>query len=637
MPKTYSSISGAPYGTAVNLASATTTDLGAAAAPYLNITGTTTITGFGTAAAGTLVLLRFAAALTLTHNATSLILPGGANITTQAGDTAWAISEGSGNWRLIFQKISGMPNASGFTQALNTSSPNNTVNASSFTASGGTTNQDVIIAPKGNAALIAAIPDSTSTGGDKRGQYAVDLQLQRNAASKVASGNYAGILAGQNCTASGNYSVVIGGGDNVASGAYSLTGGSGNSNAGDYSVALGALVTLTSAADRTFIYSSPGAAGSKDISIASPDTAVFGNVNVWLANTNNTASELRFYEAQSATGTFPAAGTNYTAFKAGTQAANITYTLPTADGSNGAVLATNGSGTLNWYLLANLISSFPGYAVALNTSSPNNTVNASSLTASGGTTNQDAVIAPKGTGALIAAIPDSSSTGGGKRGQYAVDLQLSRASSTNVASGNYSVIIGGYNSVASATRAAVLGGDSNNAAGNYSTVLGGLNNTAVGLNSVALGYDGIANMVGQIAHGGRKFSVQGDVQTSQHILRVQTSFGAPTEMTTGTSGQLVIPDNSTWTFSILIVARRTDADNESAGYKVEGVIDRNGNAASTALVGSVTKTVLAEDNAAWDVTVTADTTNGALKIEVTGEPGKTINWVAFVRTVETTG
>lgn len=622
MPKTYSSISGAPYGTAVNLASATTTDLGAAAAPYLNITGTTTITGFGTAAAGTLVLLRFAAALTLTHNATSLILPGGANITTQAGDTAWAISEGSGNWRLIFQKISGMPNASGFTQALNTSSPNNTVNASSFTASGGTTNQDVVIAPKGNAALIAAIPDSTSTGGDKRGQYAVDLQLQRNAASKVASGNYAGILAGQNCTASGNYSVVIGGGDNVASGAYSLAGGSGNSNAGDYSVALGALVTLTSAADRTFIYSSPGAAGSKDISIASPDTVVFGNVNMWLANTNNAASELRFYEAQSATGTFPAAGTNYTAFKAGVQSADVTYTLPTgAPAANAYALVCTTGGVMSWSAIAPT-----GFTAALNTSSPNNTVNASSLTASGGTTNQDAVIAPKGTGALIAAIPDSSSAGGNKRGSYAVDLQLYRSTATQVASGQYSALIGGNYNTAAGHYSAVSGGQYNESAADYSAIAGGIG--------------GKTFIVGQIAQAATYFSAAGDAQSSKHVLRIQTTNGTPTQMFVmpGTySARLILPNDTTWAFSILVVARRTDADNESASYKFEGAIDRNGNAASTALVGSVTKTVLAEDTAAWDVTVTADTTNGALKIEVTGESGKTINWVAFVRTVETTG
>lgn len=85
----------------VDIASAATTDIGAATSPNVRITGTTTITGFGTAPSGTTRKLRFVAALTLTHNATSLILPGAANIITAAGDTAEAISLGSGNWVLV--------------------------------------------------------------------------------------------------------------------------------------------------------------------------------------------------------------------------------------------------------------------------------------------------------------------------------------------------------------------------------------------------------------------------------------------------------------------------------------------------------------------------------------------------------
>lgn len=90
------------------IASAATVNIGAAAANYLNVTGTTTITAFDTIQAGTRRVLEFAGALTLTHNATSLILPTGASITTAAGDTAVFVSEGSGNWRCIsYQKASG--------------------------------------------------------------------------------------------------------------------------------------------------------------------------------------------------------------------------------------------------------------------------------------------------------------------------------------------------------------------------------------------------------------------------------------------------------------------------------------------------------------------------------------------------
>jgi hypothetical protein len=81
-----------------SIASATTTDLGAASTEEVLITGTTTITGFGAAAAGTRRCGRFAGALTLTHNGTSLQLPSNANITTQAGDRFTAVSQGGGNW-----------------------------------------------------------------------------------------------------------------------------------------------------------------------------------------------------------------------------------------------------------------------------------------------------------------------------------------------------------------------------------------------------------------------------------------------------------------------------------------------------------------------------------------------------------
>jgi hypothetical protein len=84
-----------------DVASATSTDIGAVAGFMHDITGTTTITGLGTVSSGIHKVIKFEGALTLTHNATSLILPGAANITTADGDIGWFISEGSGNWRCI--------------------------------------------------------------------------------------------------------------------------------------------------------------------------------------------------------------------------------------------------------------------------------------------------------------------------------------------------------------------------------------------------------------------------------------------------------------------------------------------------------------------------------------------------------
>jgi len=87
--------------TEVDVASAATTDIGAAASRNVRITGTTTITGLGTVAAGTMRFVRFADALTLTHNATSLIMPGTVSRKTVAGDSMIAVSLGSGNWKVL--------------------------------------------------------------------------------------------------------------------------------------------------------------------------------------------------------------------------------------------------------------------------------------------------------------------------------------------------------------------------------------------------------------------------------------------------------------------------------------------------------------------------------------------------------
>lgn len=102
------------------LASGTTTDLGSVPGRYVTVSGTTTITGLGTIKAGTIKYVTFSGALTLTHNATSLILPGAANIVTAAGDCAVFVSEGSGNWRMThFQRAAYAPVVQGtFTPTL---------------------------------------------------------------------------------------------------------------------------------------------------------------------------------------------------------------------------------------------------------------------------------------------------------------------------------------------------------------------------------------------------------------------------------------------------------------------------------------------------------------------------------------
>ncbi|MFL9899062.1 hypothetical protein PQR71_13010 [Paraburkholderia fungorum] len=84
----------------VSIASAATVNLEAATGNFVHITGTTSITAI-TLNSGAERTVVFDSVLTLTYNATSLILPGGANITTAPGDTMIVRGDGSGVARVV--------------------------------------------------------------------------------------------------------------------------------------------------------------------------------------------------------------------------------------------------------------------------------------------------------------------------------------------------------------------------------------------------------------------------------------------------------------------------------------------------------------------------------------------------------
>ncbi len=91
---------------AVAVASAATCDIGSAASFFVSITGTTAITSLGSAAGiqvGTLRLVQFTGALTLTNNA-NIITPTAASITTSANAFALCRYEGAGVWRIVWYR-----------------------------------------------------------------------------------------------------------------------------------------------------------------------------------------------------------------------------------------------------------------------------------------------------------------------------------------------------------------------------------------------------------------------------------------------------------------------------------------------------------------------------------------------------
>lgn len=98
----------------------------------------------------------------------------------------------------------------------------------------------------------------------------------------------------------------------------------------------------------------------------------------------------------------------------------------------------------------------------------------------------------------------------------------------------------------------------------------------------------------------------------------------------GTAAQrCVLLNNSAFQFQMQIIAGVTGGGNTSS-WTVSGAIKRGATAASTVLVGTPTVTMTGQDvgAAAWAVAITADATNGSLKLTVTGAAATTIRWNA---------
>ena len=144
-------------------------------------------------------------------------------------DTQWTCSTNApitlGSTNLTFVQLAGGAGGglTNFTEAVNTAAPNATIPVVSLTPNNAASRVDIALRPKGSGAFSMHVPDNLSSGGNKRGVGAVDLQLARSAASEVASGGNS-FAAGGYSEASGDLAVAIGYGL-IADGNYSTAFG----------------------------------------------------------------------------------------------------------------------------------------------------------------------------------------------------------------------------------------------------------------------------------------------------------------------------------------------------------------------------------------------------------------------------
>jgi hypothetical protein len=253
---------------------------------------------------------------------------------------------------------------------------------------------------------------------------------------------------------------------------------------------------------------------------------------------------------------------------------------------------------------------------------------------------------------LVGAGPLVANAGGNGRGTSAVDLQLSRAAVTQVASGNYSVVGGGANNTAregytvvgggrgnsaqggvgADVYASVLGGDANSAQASYASIGGGLGNLAVSDSAfVAGGRQARADRVGMFAHSAGQFSAVGDAQSGRFVLRCKTTTNAAVEMAlNGASSYLTIPSGKVIFCNIKIVGTRSDGI-AVATYERQYAV-KNVGGASSQIYAPVT---IGTDNAAGtSLSVSVNVGFSYISIQPTGISAQTWRWVAVVDAVE---
>jgi hypothetical protein len=128
--------------------------------------------------------------------------------------------------------------------------------------------------------------------------------------------------------------------------------------------------------------------------------------------------------------------------------------------------------------------------------------------------------------------------------------------------------------------------------------------------------------------------LDGNYKSKTYLMWGTTTDATETEIfiAGNTNSRIPVNNNTTISYVVNIVARRTDVAGESASFELKAVADNF--SGTTSDVGNVYEVVVARDDANYAVDARADDTNDSVNIYVTGVAGKTIAWMAKVETVE---
>jgi len=338
-------------------------------------------------------------------------------------------------------------------------------------------------------------------------------------------------------------------------------------------------------------------------------------------------------------------GTNWMTLRGGSRAVanNIDEdsTAPVASGDGAVAIGASTQALGQDGLAMNGITGTQSYSTAIGYNSGGG---AATTTAGAGAMSLGGSYA-SGVDSFAAAGASITSTYGAKNlGSVAIG-------NTSKSAGDYSVAIG-YQARTASHSAVSIGREAGSAASGTSSVsIGhevqtGGSAVAIGKSTIANGYASVAlgnyartnGIQGKFAYACDYIGSGGDAQTGIYVLHVSTTDATATAITTtGTSAsstnQIIVQNSAAYSFHGTIVAREKASEGTDTGaWEVKGIIRREANAGTTSLLASTVTDLIVPTN--WAVALSADTTNGCLKIACTGVASTNIRWVGTIHTSE---
>lgn len=232
------------------------------------------------------------------------------------------------------------------------------------------------------------------------------------------------------------------------------------------------------------------------------------------------------------------------------------------------------------------------------------------------------------THGIVSTGAGNGSVTGNAKGTGAHDFQTNRSAATQVASGNYSTVIG-YRNTASGLNSIAIG-DSNTSSATSGITIGS-SNTADELYSVAMGRNSDTLTQGQFCFASGRFSADGDAQKTMSVLRRQTTNATQATLySDGSTSTNTIKLDGAETFTIHVAARFTSA-NTVASWIIQGACTRPSSGSSILKWFTI---VESSDDAALACTLDTTMVDNGLNVRVTGKAATTINWVATMDAAE---